>query len=88
MNQTVEVTEYESWKATNPFRVFRQNRGWSGKEAAVRLDVSVNTIANWEGGSSPPNEENTLAMAELMGLSREALTDQWLAWKRRRPQAA
>lgn len=53
-------------------REARLEQGWTQKDLAVRLDVTVQAVANWESGRATRMRLlNLLALAELTGQSRE-----------------
>ena len=46
----------------------RVNKGFTQKEAAKRLEISKETLANWENGKSFPNAANISDLEEVYGL--------------------
>lgn len=51
----------------------RKHHGMTQEEVAERLEVSRQTIAKWETGKSVPDVNNSVALAELFGVSVEDL---------------
>ncbi len=46
-------------------RQFREERGWSQLDLAVRLSVSVNSVYKWEHGLATPSEANSYRLVLL-----------------------
>ena len=51
----------------------RQARGWSQVELAKRLNISKQTVSNWETGKTQPDIETLTQLAQLFGVSTEYL---------------
>lgn len=51
----------------------RQAQGLSQEALAERLGVSRQAVSKWERGESSPDTDNLIALAELYGLSLDAL---------------
>ena len=51
----------------------RQEQGLSQEALAERLGVSRQAVSKWERGESSPDTDNLIAVAELYGLSLDAL---------------
>lgn len=51
----------------------RKHHGMTQEEVAEKLEVSRQTIAKWETGKSVPDVNNSVALAELFGVSVEDL---------------
>lgn len=51
----------------------RQEQGLSQEALAERLGVSRQAVSKWERGESSPDTDNLIALAELYGLSLDAL---------------
>ncbi len=66
-------------KPTNWLRSFREQRGWSQNDLAVRLNENGGTvydgsvISHWESGSRIPSGDNKHALCVLMGLTWQQL---------------
>ena len=54
-------------------RQLRQERGWSQVTVGVRLGVAGRTVSNWERGLTRPNQQHQQALADLFGVSGEAI---------------
>ena len=48
-------------------REARQAKRFTQREVATRIGVSVQTLSNWETGSSSPKFENALKWAAVLG---------------------
>lgn len=54
-------------------RELRGGRGWSQEQMAEKLNVSRQAITKWETGGGMPDIENLAAIAQLFGVSTDAL---------------
>ncbi len=54
-------------------RQLREARGWSRRVLAGRLGVATATVANWERGSKLPLPRTRMRLADLFGVSVEAI---------------
>ena len=63
----VPVTERKT------IRQLRQERGWTQQALAWRLGVNEGTLSLWERGIHLPQQANRLALADLFGVSVEAI---------------
>lgn len=52
----------------------RINAGWSKTFVANRINVTRQTVANWESGISIPTGKNLAALCKLYGATAEELT--------------
>ena len=59
--------------AYNNLKLFRQKNGYTQEQIAEKLSVSRQAVAKWESGSSLPNIENMIALADLYDMSVDAL---------------
>jgi transcriptional regulator with XRE-family HTH domain len=57
----------------SPLRRWRRKHGMTQDELAGRLRVSTNTIARWEQANRTPSGPHMRLLAELTGLSADAL---------------
>ncbi len=55
-------------------RQLRQERGWSQLEVAVRVGVEQSAVSDWELGRRRPRPRRQQALADLFGISVEAIT--------------
>ena len=51
----------------------RRQAGWSQEELAERLDVSRQSVFDWESGAGQPGLDQVLALSELFGVSTDFL---------------
>ena len=54
-------------------RQWREERGWSQHELAVKLGVTATTIYNWERGKNEPTASTFRRLAEVLGVSMGAI---------------
>ena len=54
-------------------RQLRHERGWSQRELAVRLGVSVNAVSKWERGLVAPRWDHLRGLALLFGIHTRAI---------------
>ena len=59
---------------TQTIRQLRQERGWSQLELALQLDLAQSSIAQWEQGHRQPSPANRQRLADLFGVSVEAIS--------------
>jgi transcriptional regulator with XRE-family HTH domain len=71
------------WQEANPLRKWREERGVSRRNAAVRLDIHTVTAMAWERGKSYPVAGNMAKLARLLGDDVEA---RWTKWWELRPR--
>lgn len=57
----------------NLIKKFRKRAGYSQKELADALHVSPSAISSWEAGRFSPDKQNLASMADLFGVSVDAL---------------
>ncbi len=62
-------------KLSNRLVEFRNKKGWNQDELASKLDVSRQSISNWENGSSTPSIEFIKKLAALYEVSIDDLLD-------------
>lgn len=55
---------------------FREKAGFTRKDAAERLGVSIATIGHWENGDSEASHENLLKMKNLYGVTISEMFDE------------
>ena len=60
-------------KVSEKIRELRGERGWSQEQMAEKLNVSRQAITKWETGAGTPDIENLAAIAQLFGVSTDAL---------------
>ena len=51
----------------------RQQHGWTLKEMAAKLQVSLSMYSKYEYGANPPPIDKTIALAEIFGVSLDFL---------------
>ncbi len=54
-------------------RQLRQDRGWTQMDLARRLGVDQGAISNWERGQRRPYRRHQQRLADLFGVSVEAI---------------
>ena len=72
--------DYPRWRNANPLRVWRIAHEQSMTAVASTIGVSHISVANWESGSSTPNEINMAKLAKLVG---PGFAEAWEKWERR-----
>lgn len=55
----------------NRIRELREGKGLSQAQLAEELSVHMNTVGNWEDGTTEPKSSNLADMARLFGCSVE-----------------
>lgn len=55
--------------------IIRKKKGYSQEEAAEKLNVTRQTISNWETGQTSPSIEQSISIAKLYKISLDELTD-------------
>lgn len=51
----------------------RKKNGITQRELALKLNVHITTIKNWESGSCSPDAKNICALADLLHVSTDCL---------------
>ena len=54
-------------------RQLRQARGWAQLDVALEMDVSQRTVSRWERGELVPQPHQQQRLADLFGVSVEAI---------------
>ena len=57
----------------NLLKIFRKRAGYSQKEVADALHVTQGAVSSWESGRWEPDQQNLSALADLFGVSVDAL---------------
>ncbi len=57
----------------NLYKKFRKRAGYSQKEVAEILHVTQGAVSSWEAGRWEPDQQNLSALADLYGISTDAL---------------
>ncbi|CAN5636322.1 hypothetical protein BH24CHL1_BH24CHL1_19010 [soil metagenome] len=52
-------------------RELREERGWTQRELAARLDVTVTSVSGWERRTYEPRASQLRRLAELFGVSMD-----------------
>ena len=60
-------------KLEEKITLHRKRNGWSQEELAFRLDVSRQAVSKWEMGSSVPDLDKIIKLADLFGVSVDEL---------------
>ena len=71
------------WREENPLRKWRREQSHSQAAVASELEVTPQTITNWESGAYPPSTTAYAKLAELTGITNVQM--RWNAWSERRP---
>jgi DNA-binding XRE family transcriptional regulator len=77
--------EIQEWIDQNPLRKYRTERDLAQFEVSAKIDVSINTIRNWETGASEPRGDYWQKLNWLLGEDAEKL---WKEWKAKFPNKA
>ena len=59
----------------NKILKLRKEKGYSQEELAEKLDVTRQTISNWELGSTQPNPEQLKGLSKILNVSIDELLD-------------
>ena len=51
----------------------RAQLGWSREELAIRVEVSANSVSNWENGKHFPHIHKRDKLCEVLGTNPEAI---------------
>ncbi len=54
-------------------RQLREKWGWSQLDLALEVEVSQRTVSRWERGELVPQQHNLQRLAEVFGVSVEAI---------------
>ena len=57
----------------NILKMFRKRAGYSQKEVSDALHVTPSAVSSWEAGRYSPDQQNLSALADLFGVSVDAL---------------
>lgn len=57
----------------NVLKMFRKRAGYSQKEVSDALHVTPSAVSSWEAGRWEPDQQNLAALADLFGVSVDAL---------------
>lgn len=57
----------------NVLKMFRKRAGYSQKEVSDALHVTPSAVSSWEAGRYSPDQQNLSALADLFGVSVDAL---------------
>ena len=57
----------------NLYKKFRKRAGYSQKEVAEILHITQGAVSSWESGRWEPDQQNLSALADLYGVSTDAL---------------
>lgn len=74
-----------TWRGTNPLRVYLNEKGISQVDAATKFNVSRYTVIMWLQGTSNPSPENMQAIANFMGFPLVNLRTAWAKWEGKKP---
>lgn len=74
-----------TWRGTNPLRVYLADKGITHTDAAAQIAVSRFTVIMWLQGTSNPAPENMRAIANFMGYPLANLEHAWAKWEGQKP---
>lgn len=57
----------------NNLKLFRKKHGYTQEQVAEKIGVSRQAVAKWEKGEALPDIENILALADIYGVTVDAL---------------
>ena len=57
----------------NLYKKFRKRAGYSQKEVTEILHITQGAVSSWESGRWEPDQQNLSALADLYGVSTDAL---------------
>ena len=78
------MTADPDWLKKNPLRRWRERQAPQGstqEQAARLLGCSPSTIRLWEHGTAMPQQRYLDRLAELLGISSEAVERKWVKWR-------
>lgn len=52
-------------------RELREQRGWTQRELAAKLDVTVTTVSGWERRAYEPRASQLRRLAQVLGVSMD-----------------
>lgn len=52
----------------------RINAGYTQREVAEKLGISVDSLCNWERGATRPKEPTVLGLASFYGIPRDSIS--------------
>lgn len=64
----------------NPLRVWRKAHGLTQAQAALRVGVSMTTLALWERGAMQPGPDRWIDIARVTGQTADAARAAWSEW--------
>jgi len=68
----------------NPITKIRENLDLTKKELAVKLEVSRQSVHNWENRGIKPNQESISKIADMLEVPRNYLSGAIQSWYRQR----
>lgn len=71
------------WLILNPLKIWRMNENLFLKDVGAALGVGYHTIFRWENGMAMPNEDQMIALSEL--IKNKKLGKEFQAWRDARP---
>ena len=73
----------EKWIASNPLRKARLKKKMSQQECATHLNVTVQTVRQWETGGWSPSADGYVKVANYTGQFVSDVITAWVKWKRK-----
>lgn len=80
--RTILTEKLREWQAQCPLVQWRKQQGLTRSDLAATAGVSVNSLTNWERGTSQPRDLHRLV--EITG--EEEMVQQWEEWWEKRPR--
>ena len=62
-----------TYQPKTTIRQLREARGWSQLDLAVKIGASINAVYKWERGLVVPHPKSRQRLADLFGVSVEAI---------------
>lgn len=88
MIEPLHMTQLGNWLNDNPLRVWRLKNKPKVTllVVSIEIDCSIQSVINWENGSTLPRLASMRALARLMGTTQPHLDTAWAAWNAARPK--
>lgn len=88
MTEPLYMTQLGNWLNDNPLRAWRKRTKPKVTLLVVSFECacSIQSVINWENGSTLPRMASMEALARLMGTTRPHLDEAWARWNAARPK--
>ena len=77
------------WRAANPLRSWRTHKarfGLTMAQVAFAINVSAQSVGNWELGRSRPSDSAMVWIAKLLKTKARTLEKEWSEWWSKKPK--